>query len=91
MNFKNVVPYFFGNGFHHFLEVNNFVLVLIGGEKVNFVKINKRFSQNVHNCVCFPAATLPGDKQAKIFTQEIAKASSLFGGICVIVWNFHFK
>ena len=46
---------------------------------MNFVIINKRFSQNVHNCVCFSAATLAGDKQAKIFIQEIAKASSCVG------------
>ena len=39
--------------------------MLIGGEKVNFVIINKRFSQDVHNCVGFAAATLAGDKQAK--------------------------
>ena len=84
MQFKNFVPYFFRNGFHHFLEVNNFVLVLIGGEKV-------RFSQNVHNRVCFSAATLAGDKQAKIFIKKLAKASSLCGRFCVIVWNLHFK
>ena len=79
MNFKNFIPYFFRNGFHHFLEVNNFVLMLIGGDKVNFVIINKRFSQNVHNCVGFAAATLAGDKQAKIFIKKLAKASSLCG------------
>ena len=73
MQFKNFVPYFFRNGFHHFLEVNNFVLVLIGGEKVNFIIINKRFSQNVHNCVGFAAATLAGDKQAKIFTRNLQR------------------
>ena len=73
MQFKNFVPYFFRNGFHHFLEVNNFVLVLIGGEKVNFVIINKRFSQNVHNCVGFAAATLAGDKQAKIFIKKLQR------------------
>ena len=65
--------------------------MLIGGEKVNFVIINKRFSQDVHNCVGFSAATLAGDKQAKIFIQEIAKASSLCGRFCVIIWNLHFK
>ena len=91
MQFKNFVPYFFRNGFHHFLEVNNFVLVLIGGEKVDFIIINKRFSQDVHNCVGFTAATLAGDKQAKILIQEIAKASSLCGRFCVIIWNLHFK
>ena len=92
MQFKNIVPYFFRNGFHHFLEVNNFVLVLIGGEKVNFIIINKRFSQNVHNCVGFAAATLTGDKQAKIFIKKLAKAaSSLCGRFCIIVWNLHFK
>ena len=65
MQFKNFVPYFFRNGFHHFLEVNNFVLVLIGGEKVNFIIINKRFSQNVHNRVCFSATTLAGVTEVK--------------------------
>ena len=73
MQFKNFVPYFFRNGFHHFLEVNNFVLVLIGGEKVNFIIINKRFSQNVHNRVCFSATTLAGDKQSENLHQETCK------------------
>ena len=91
MQFKNFVPYFFRNGFHHFLEVNNFVLVLIGGEKVNFVVVNKRFSQNVHNCVGFATATLAGDKQAKIFIKKLAKVSSLCGRFCIIIWNLHFK
>ena len=73
MQFKNFVPYFFRNGFHHFLEVNNFVLMLIGGEKVNFVIINKRFSQDVHNCVGFSAATLAGDKQAKSSSKKLQR------------------
>ena len=90
MQFKNFVPYFFRNGFHHFLEVNNFVLVLIGGEKVNFVIINKRFSQNVHNCVGLPQPLWPEISKRKIFIQEIAKASSLCGRFCVIIWNLHF-
>ena len=76
---------------HHFLEVDNFVLVLIGGEKMNFVIVNQRLSQNVHDCVGFAAATLAGDKQAKIFIKKLAKASSLCWGACVIVWYLHFK
>ena len=91
MQFKNFVPYFFRNGFHHFLEVNNFVLMLIGGEKVNFVIINKRFSQNVHNCVGFSAATLAGDKQAENLHPRNCKGFFPVGRFCIIIWNLHFK
>ena len=90
-NSRTSYPTFFEMGLITFLEVNNFVLVLIGGEKVNFIIINKRFSQNVHNRVGFAAATLAGDKQAKIFIKKLATASSLCGRFCVIVWNLHFK
>ena len=73
MNFKNFVPYFFRNGFHHFLEVNNFVLVLIGGEKVNFIIINKRFSQNVHNCVGLPQPLWPEISKRKSSSKKLQR------------------
>ena len=91
MQFKNFVPYFFRNGFHHFFGGQQFCPDVDWGEKVNFCHNKQRFSQDVHNCVGFSAATLAGDKQAKIFIQEIAKASSLCGRFCIIIWNLHFK
>ena len=91
MQFKNIIPNLFRDVIHQRFEADNFVLVLIRGVKVNFIIINERFSENVHDRVCFSATSLASNKHAKILIQEIVEASPLCGRFRVIVWNLHFK
>ena len=73
MQFKNFVPYFFRNGFHHFLEVNNFVLMLIGGEKVNFVIINKSFRKMCITVFVFPQPLWPEISKRKSSSRNLQR------------------
>ena len=65
--------------------------MLIWGDEVDFIKKDKTFSDNMHDRVCFSTTTLARNEHAKIFIQEIAKASPLCGKFRVIVWNLHFN